>query len=88
MFAVNPQQKSVVKIDPKKKPTQRLTTKNLKTYPLLKIETDSDELRTPAVRVTGINVKELFESETTPSEIRKPDAPFLSKVASQSRRLQ
>ena len=52
--------------------------------PLPTIEFDADGLKTPALRVTGISEKEFFQSETTPTEIRKPRTPFLSKVVAQS----
>ena len=81
MSKVNPNPKLVIKINIKK-PTKHLTSRNLLTIPLAAIETDSDGVRTPATRVTGLTEKVMIRSETMPTELIERQTPFTSKVAS------
>ena len=57
------------------------------TIPLAAIETESDGVRTPLTRVTGLSEKVMIRSETMPSELIERQTPFMSKVASPSRSL-
>ena len=78
MSKINHNQDIVIKINLNRKPIKQLTTRNLLTMPLAMNEVDSDELRTPVLRFTGLSEKVMIRSETVPNELREKDASDIS----------
>ena len=87
MSNINPNQNIVIEINLKRKPTKQLTTRNLLTMPLAMNEVDSDDLRTPVPRFTGLSEKVMIRSETVPTEIMEKDAPDILSPVHPSRSL-
>ena len=79
MSDVNPNEKIVIKINLKKKPNKQHSTSDLLTIPLAASETNSDVLRTPLLRLTGLSEKAMIRSVKV--------TPVMSELVTPSRSL-